>query len=49
MSALLLGGCSTLPSSGPTGARVVHDARQPNLKFPYTLIQVRDAVARFVQ
>lgn len=42
MSAALLAGCSTLPSSGPTGARVIHDARHVDPSFPYTLVPVKD-------
>jgi len=40
--ALLANGCSTLPSSGPTGIEIRHAAEKPS-PFPFTLVYVTSA------
>jgi polysaccharide export outer membrane protein len=42
---MLASGCSTLPSSGPTGTEIVHAAKSPNAQFPFQLVEVTDAAA----
>jgi polysaccharide export outer membrane protein len=39
-----LGGCATLPVSGPTGAQVIHDAQAPGPN-PFRLVEVGEAGA----
>lgn len=42
-SAVLLGGCATLPSSGPTGSAIRKSAGLVEAPFPYTLIDLESA------
>lgn len=41
--ALTIGGCSTLPSSGPTGIEIRHAATVNSSRFPFTLVEVNTA------
>lgn len=43
LAALLISGCSTLPSSGPTGSVIRKGAGVANSSFPYTLVQLAGA------
>jgi polysaccharide export outer membrane protein len=40
VASLLIGGCSSLPSSGPTGSVIRKGAAVPDAPFPYTLVQL---------
>jgi polysaccharide export outer membrane protein len=40
VASLLISGCSTLPSSGPTGSVIRKGAAVPDAPFPYTLVQL---------
>lgn len=40
LAAVLVGACSTLPSSGPTGSVIRNGASATNSEFPYTLIKL---------
>ena len=38
--ALMLGGCASLPVSGPTGSEIRHAARAEQAQFPFALVEV---------
>lgn len=40
LAALALGGCATLPSSGPTGRQITHAADDPQPPVPFTLVEL---------
>ena len=42
---MLLAGCSTLPSSGPTGSDVVKAARVDTSNLPFTLVEIETPAA----
>ena len=42
---LLLAGCASLPSSGPTGVEIRHAAAAKTPQFPFTLVEVTSAAA----
>ena len=43
--ALSLAGCSTLPSSGPTGVEIRQASDGKNGQYPFTLVEVAEAAA----
>jgi polysaccharide export outer membrane protein len=43
MFAVLLSGCSTLPSSGPTGRQVVSGAQDPNAELKFQVVDLDGA------
>jgi len=45
VACLLIGGCATLPNSGPTGTAVRRAAASANPTFPYTLVNVTSVAA----
>lgn len=45
VSALLLGGCATLPASGPTGAEIKASAAGKHGDFPFTYVEITGAAS----